>query len=395
MKNKLLRIFLFILLLIPFNIKAEAFEIMSQNVILVNLNNNEIIYEKNKDQIIKVASMQKVMTTITAIEHIDNLDSTVTIDEGMFASLDNDLLTLGLYAGETPTYRDLLYGTMLLSAADAAYTLGVKIAGSEEAFVEMMNETAKKIGLKNSVFKNTTGLDAEGQYSTVEDIYILFKYALNNNTFKEIISKEDYLTSDSQFYFDGPIHNAKHYEMPYFLGGKTGFTEEAGLCLVSTAEYNGISYILVTAGADYNYKNQNYYDQKTIYDYYMTNFNFMDAIKKKDIITTIKTEYDDKVDLLAPRDVSLYISNSISLNDLDIEYVGEEVLERGVKKGDKLGTYYIKYAETVLYEEDIMSPVDVTFKLRTVHKIIIGVILFLILAFVFLRRKRRYRRRRA
>ena len=112
--------------------------------------------------------------------------------------------------------RDLLYGTMLLSAADAAYTLGVKIAGSEEAFVEMMSETAKKIGLKNSVFKNTTGLDAEGQYSTVEDIYILFKYALNNNTFKEIISKEDYLTSDSQFYFDGPIHNAKHYEMPYF-----------------------------------------------------------------------------------------------------------------------------------------------------------------------------------
>ena len=398
MKKKIIKIFLLLLLIIPFNIKADSFEIMSQNVIMVNLNNNEIIYEKNKDDIIKVASMQKVMTTITAIENIEDLDSTVTIEEGMFSGLDRDLLTLGLYAGEQVTYRDLLYGTMLWSAADCAYALGVNVAGSEEQFVELMNKTAQKIGLNNSVFKNTTGLDAEGQYSTVYDIYVLFKYALNNKTFKEIISHEDYYTSDNQHHFEGPVYNAKKYGMEYFLGGKTGFTEEAGLCLVSTASFNGIDYILVTAGADYSYKNQNYYDQKTIYDFYMENYEFKDIINKNDIVTTIKTQYDDSVDILAPRSVSLYINKSINVNDLDIEYIGEEILERGVKEGDKIGTYYIKYEDVVLYEEDLMSPITVKFKLKLVFKIIIGIVVFLFILLMIVRqrnlRKRRRRRRR-
>ena len=399
MKKKIIKIFLLLLLIIPFNIKADSFEIMSQNVIMVNLNNNEIIYEKNKDDIIKVASMQKVMTTITAIENIEDLDSTVTIEEGMFSGLDRDLLTLGLYAGEQVTYRDLLYGTMLWSAADCAYALGVNVGGSEEQFVELMNKTAQKIGLNNSVFKNTTGLDAEGQYSTVYDIYVLFKYALNNKTFKEIISHEDYYTSDNQHHFEGPVYNAKNkFDMQYFLGGKTGFTEEAGLCLVSTASFNGIDYILVTAGADYSYENQNYYDQKTIYDFYMENYEFKDIINKNDIVTTIKTQYDDSVDILAPRSVSLYINKSINVNDLDIEYIGEEILERGVKEGDKIGTYYIKYEDVVLYEEDLMSPITVKFKLKLVFKIIIGIVLFLFILLMIVRqrnlRKRRRRRRR-
>ena len=228
--KKVFKLLILLILLIPFQINADVFDIDSQKVILLNLTNNETLYEKGKDDIIKVASMQKVMTALVAIEKIEDLDEKIVIQNGMFSSLDSDLAIAGFYPGETLTYNDLLYATLLKSGADAAYALGIYVAGSEEKYVEIMNEKAKELGLKNTAFKNTTGLDAEGQYSTVSDIAILFKYALNNKDFKRIVSTENYTTTDGAFIFHGPIDAAKKRGMNYFLGGKTGYTEEAGLC---------------------------------------------------------------------------------------------------------------------------------------------------------------------
>lgn len=394
--KKYIYILLFVLFFIPFSVKADVPEIESKNAILLNLTNNEVLYEKGKDEVIKVASLQKIMTALVAIEKIDNLDETYTIAPGMFNSLDSDLLVVGLKAYDTVTYNDLLYCTLLKSGADCAYSLAMAVSNSEEEYVKLMNNKAKELGLKNTVFKNSTGLDLEGQQSTVNEISILFKYALNNKDFKRIVTTPEY-TIGGKYQFEGPRKKASSFGADYIQGGKTGFTEGAGLCLASYASYENVDYIFVTAGADYNKKNQNFLDHKTMYDYYTTNYSLKTILKKKDVIAEIKTIYNEPVTIKASRDVVLYINNSIFNNDLKIEYDGNKVLKRNIKKGDKIGKYTIKYKDIVLYEEDVLSPVSVNFKLSKTLIIILFVIVSSMIIHLLLRpirRKIKKRRKR-
>ena len=267
--KQLRKILILIILFLPFNIYAlsdDDISINSKNAIVINLNNNEIIYEKNKDEVINVASMQKIMTTLVGVESIDNEDESFVIPVGMFSSLDPEVMIVGFESGDNVTYKDLLYGTMLKSGADAAYAIAVKVSGSEDAYVSLMNDKASKLGLTNTYFKNTTGMDEDGQHSSVNDIAILFKYALNNKKFKEIVTTEKYTTTNGDFDIKGPIVVAKKYDMPYFLGGKTGYTDLAGKCLASFGEQDGVKFLVVTANANPSVdENINYLDQKVIY----------------------------------------------------------------------------------------------------------------------------------
>lgn len=398
--KKFLNLLFILFLLIPISIKAEAIDINSTNAVMINLNNNEIIYEKGKDDVIKIASMQKVMTGIIAIEKIDNLDEEIVLPEGIFDDIDPDLAVVGFSSGDRVTYKDLLYATLLKSGGDAAYALGMEVSGSEEEYVKLMNDKIKELGLKNTVYKNTTGLDDPEQHSSVYDMAIVLKYAMKNKTFREIVSTPEYTTHNGEYTFSGPTKKAKGMEMSYYVGGKTGFTDEAGLCLASYASYNDIDYILVTAGANQDLKDQNFIDQKTLFDYFMNNFSFQKIVKKGDKIKTIKTMYDDEVELNASRDVTLYLNNSVFQKDIKHIYEGKETLNRDIKRGDKIGKYIVKYNDTILYEEEVLSPITVTFKLKTTYKIAILVLVGLLILHLIIkdvrriRRKRRRRRRR-
>ena len=391
------KIIILILLFIPFDIyayaKTEDIDINSKNAIVINLNNNDIIYEKSKDEVINVASMQKIMTTLVGIESLDNLDETFVIPDGMFSSLDPELMMVGFESGDKVSYEDLLYGTMLKSGADAAYALSVKVAGSEEAYIKLMNDKAKKLGLENTYFKNTTGLDAEGQYSTVNDIAVLFKYALNNKNFKKIISTEKYTTSNGDYDITGPIYAAHKLDMPYFLGGKTGYTDYAGKCLASYGEKDGVKFLIVTALADPSIDNVNYLDHKKIYEYFINNYSFETVVKKDQVIDTIYTTYDEEVNLTPTKNIKLYINNDTIIKDLKVYYKGKNELDKDIKKGDKIGEYIIEYDGEIIYKEDALSPIDVRFRLKTIHKIIIGIVIFLILYNVLKKKKRRRKKK--
>ena len=384
---------LLFLLLLPLKVTAAVPEIDSKNAVLLNLTNNEIIYEKDKDTVVKVASLQKIMTALVAIEKVEDLNSTFEVTPGLFNSLDSDLMVLGLRSGDVVTYNDLLYCTLLKSGADCAYSLAIGVSGSEEEYLKLMNNKAKELGLNNTSFKNSTGLDAEGQQSTVNEMAILLKYALNNKDFKRIISTPNYNVL-SRYNIDGPVSKAKSMGLDYFLGGKTGYTEEAGLCLASYASYNDVDYLLVTAGADYGKKNQNFIDQKTIYDYFTTNYSFNTLVHKGDIITTIKTIYNEKIEIKAKKDVVMYLNNSIFNSDLDIEYDGIKVLNRKNNKGDKIGTYTIKYKDKVLYQEDVLNPIKVHFRLSKKLLIVFLVIDMSILIHIIIRHIKRKNRRK-
>ncbi len=350
---RITKVLLFLILLLFSNkVYALDINIQSKNAVLYNLTTNEILYEKNKDEKVSVASLQKIMTVIVAIEKIDDYSKKVIIKQDDFKDLDSDLAVIGFKDNEELTYDDLLYGTILKSGADAAYKLALSISGSEEEYVKLMNEKALKIGLRNTNFKNVIGLDQENQYSSANDMYILLKYALMNNKFKEVFTKSSYTTSDSMFSFNGPKVKAKKLDLNYFNGGKTGYTNNAGLCLASYSLFNSNAFILITLGAPSESKNQNYLDQKEIYDYFKNNYSNKLILKKNTYITDIKY-YNKKIKIYSDKNVYLFLNNYITNDDIYIKYKGKTKVNRKTNFNNKVGTYYVMNNKKILYKKDI------------------------------------------
>ncbi|MDD7738793.1 MAG: D-alanyl-D-alanine carboxypeptidase [Fusicatenibacter sp.] len=230
---------------------------------LVRRDDMAVLMDLAGEERIYPASMTKIMTAILAIEKLQNLDETITVPEEIFASLtEQGASVAGFYPYEKVTVRSLLYGVLLPSGADACLTLAQKISGSEEEFVKLMNDKAAELGMSGTQFANCTGLHQEEHYSTCQDIAKLMNYSLQNDTFRTVISSSKYTTealsghaegitvystmfgkfNDNQF--STTLDNGAVIE-----GGKTGYTDEAGLCLASFAKYSEKEYILVTAGA--------------------------------------------------------------------------------------------------------------------------------------------------
>ena len=173
-------LFLCIFLFSFMNVKALSFDISSKNAILYNLDEDTILYEKNSEEEVPIASLTKIMTSIIAIENITNIDEEITLTYDDFKGLiEADASVAGFYVGENVTYRDLLYALLLPSGADAAQALTRLVGEGRDNFVQMMNDKAKELGLEHTNFVNETGLDADNHYSTVKDVATIFKYAIN------------------------------------------------------------------------------------------------------------------------------------------------------------------------------------------------------------------------
>lgn len=247
--------------------------LVSDYALLVNLTTNEVIYEKNAHQRTYPASLTKMMTVLVGIEHMKK--ETVTIDVDYNALAIEGAAIAGFYNGEVVSYEDLLYGTMLPSGADAALMLAKVVAGSEEAFVALMNEKAKQLGMNDTHFTNVVGLHDDNHYSTAWDLAMLEKVALYNETFREIFSAKSYTTeSASRLTFTSRMFD--RMKSPSFnggevLGGKTGYTEEAALCLASYATDGENEYLLVTTHANGNPYTPQYHvlDALEAYDYFL------------------------------------------------------------------------------------------------------------------------------
>lgn len=396
--NKKIFYFFFIIILLTFigitSVQADTLDdVSSKNIILINLNEDKVIYEKNSEQKVNIASLTKMMTTIVAIENIDDLNKEVIISSGVINNLEYDLSVAGFEIGEVVTYYDLLYGTLLKSGADATNTLAVNISGSISNFVQLMNDKAKELGMKNTSFANTIGIEAEGHYSTAKDMSLLLKYALKNEIFKKVFTTEHYISSNNNHDMYGPLKYFKGLDMNYVLGGKTGYTEIAGLCLASVATYKDVDYLLVTIGADYEDRKQHFLDQKKIYEYVFNNYEYKRIISKEEKILTLKTIYDEQYDVYSDENVDIYLNKNVNKDDLSYDYEGIKVLNDKIKEGDSLGKYYIKNGDEILYSINILSPVTVSITLKYFIKhniIIIGLVIVIVILLIvlFMNKKR-------
>lgn len=231
----------------------------SSNAILVNLDKNEVLLDKNSEEIIYPASLTKMMTILVAIEHIDNLQERIVLPREIFDDLYQENASMaGFLPNEELTLEDLLYGSMLPSGAEATIGLTEYIAGSEQAFVKLMNDKAQQLEMENTNFTNTTGLHNANHYTTVKDISLFLQYALMNQEFRNVYTAQRYSIQSTNLHPEGITLTSRMFQnmsssmLPQgeIVGGKTGYTDEAGLCLASLAVVNGQEYILVTAGAE-------------------------------------------------------------------------------------------------------------------------------------------------
>ena len=215
----------------------------AKSAILIEASQNTVIYEKNADCKLPMASTTKIMTAITALEYFSS-DASMTVPneavgtEGTSASLE---------AGEVYSLHDLLIALMLQSGNDAAVTIAINVAGTVERFAVLMNRTARNMGLTSTSFKNPHGLPAEDHYTTARELAIITSHALKSKPLADIVATQRAkICSDS-----GKVRQFRNHNKLLMLyeganGVKTGYTKASGRCLVSSATKNGQTLIAVT-----------------------------------------------------------------------------------------------------------------------------------------------------
>ena len=390
MKKILSLIIIFILFISKIN--ALELNISSESAILYNLDSGEVLYEKNSDEVRQIASLTKIMTALVTIENVDNLDKQVILTKEDFAGLiEANAVQAGFTNGEVVTYKDLLFALLLPSGADAAKAIARNVGGSEENFINKMNEKAKELNLKNTKFSTVIGLDDKNNYSTAKEVSIIFKEALKNKTFKEIITTKEYQTSDGKLTFKSTIQsNAKRYEIdiPYVLGGKTGTTNGAGLCLATIAKANDVNYMLVTLGALYDKKApHNIEDAKIVYDYFIENYSNKIIVDKDKSFKKIKVKYSnvEEINLYPNKSITKYLENNYNKDDIKLIYNGKKELTPLNKKEEKLGTLKIYYQDKLIDTQNIILNENISFNIISFIKeeiVIISIVLILLILII-------------
>lgn len=359
--KKLIFILIIVITLFNINVYALDLDINSRNAIMYDISEDKLLYEKNSNEKVSIASLTKIMTCVVALENINNLDDTVKLTYKDFEGLlEANASQAGFKMGEVVTYRDLLYGLMLPSGADAAQALVNNISSSKDEYIKLMNDKALELKLNNTHFSNATGLDDDNNYSTVEDIYKLFKYALSNEEFKTIVTTKTYTTSDGLLTVKSTTKkfiDKFDIEVDYIKGSKTGTTDNAGFCLASFANFDNQDFILVTTGAEYSKTSPNHlYDAKKIYEYFQNNYKYQVIVPKKTKLIELDTKYakNKTVTFYNDKDLYKYLEKDINKDDIKIKYSGVDLITLKMDKGTKLGKVDVYYKDKVIDSIDII-----------------------------------------
>lgn len=325
-------LFLFFIIF-PFYVSA----ISASSYIVMDMDSGRVLEGKNIDKVSLIASTTKILTAITAIENA-NLEDIVKIDESILKSYGS-----GIYVqeGEELVLDDLLYGLMLRSGNDAALAIASYVGGNKDNFVYMMNELAVNIGMKNSTFVNPSGLeesDGKANYSTVYDMAILTKYAMNNSDYRRITNTKEITIKSSYKVYKWYNKNKLLTSYDYCTGGKTGFTKKAKRTLVTTASKNNMNLIVVTFNDGNDFE-----DHKNLYEKYFNNY---ERVKVLDMNTYYGEDIELRNDFYLVKKDNDIVDTKVNIfsNDKNISgsIVGKiEIILNGEVLGSR-NLYYVK-----------------------------------------------------
>ena len=425
--KKIFSIFLIVIILIStFSVGASAsfnslLETESDIVLLVNTDSETVIFDKNADKRSAPASLTKIVTCMLVLENCPDLSVEITCKReclnGLYAM---NAATAGIVTGETLSIKNLLYCLMLPSAADAANILADYVGGSIDNFVVMMNDFVAKLGCKDTKFVNAHGLDTDPNgYTTANDLYKITKYALQNPTFKEITSTSRYDIAPTEKYpYTRYLHNTNKMMNPgipdYYhksvSGVKTGTTEKAGRCVITTASQDGYNYMLIVMGApQYDIDNDNveenvaFTESKKIYNWAFENIELTKITNTTDVVTVVDVKYNSKVDhlrLLPAEELSALVPLGTESGSLIIRPVADvtpTVVKAPIKKGDVIGKAEILYGEDIVATVDLVAAEDVDLNIfllilgtiknifsTTIFKILFAIAAVLIIIYILL-----------
>jgi serine-type D-Ala-D-Ala carboxypeptidase (penicillin-binding protein 5/6) len=232
-----------LILLFPFSVFSA--EITADSYLLVEKDTFAIVAGKDYHRPLPPASTTKVMTTILALERLDEQETIVPTSKVLSIPASK----LSLLPGRAYKATDLIKGAMVESANDAAYSLSVAVAGSEERFAEMMNEKAREIGARDTHFVNSSGLYVPDHRTSAYDLALIFRYALEDKRFEEIIGTKYFLFNRGNGEVKYMNHNRLLFCFEPSIGGKTGFTRVSRHCYVGAFEKQGTTYILSILGS--------------------------------------------------------------------------------------------------------------------------------------------------
>lgn len=350
-----------------FPIKASAYEVTGVTItakagMLVSMDTGEILYSNNIDTKVYPASITKIMTAVLMIENDKfDPDGTLAMTQDVLDRISGTGSSVSnLKAGEVITQQDLLYMVLMSSFGDAAYLAADYYEGGNDAFVAKMNAKAKELGLENTNYANPIGLHDEMNYTTVRDIYKLTTYALENELFAEVCSTARYTlkatnmspqrTLSTTIFLQDTTTN---YYYQYAKGVKTGYTDEAGRCLVSTASYNGYNYMCILMGCPVEEgRRYEFLESAELYRWAFNNFSFREIANSGEPVCEIHVDLSMDTDFVA-----LYFEKpfvSILPNDADDSTIvvntklNSQSVDAPVKKGDVLGEAEIVFAENVI-----------------------------------------------
>ncbi len=285
----------------------------AEAAILMDFNTDTILYSKNIHEQLYPASTTKMMTALLTIENT-SMDEIVTFSHEAIHNVDSDSSRIGIDVGEQLTVEQCLYGLMLGSANEVAYALAEHVAGSLDAFVDMMNERAAALGCNNTHFINANGLPNEDHYTCAYDLALIAKECYRNEAFANISGTRNYTIPATNIQSEERIMDNHHlmvqgfrYEYNGFIGGKTGYTKDARQTLVSCAERNGMRLICVIMKEE---SPDQFIDTQKLFDYGFDGFQILN-VKANETRYTLDSSTFFKTDL----DIMGSSKQALDLND--------------------------------------------------------------------------------
>lgn len=334
-------------------VSAEAGYTSAKAMCVMEGNSGRVLYTKNASQQLPMASTTKIMTAITALEHCQDLDTRFEISPRAVGVSGTSIY---LRKGEMLSLRELLYGLMLVSGNDASVAIGEHVSGSVEAFVELMNETAQNIGATNSHFDNTHGLDSKTHYTTAKDLALITSYALKNDTFRTIVSTKN-TKIDSEAGKTRYLKNKNKLlnSLDGCVGVKTGFTDDAGRCLVSAAERDNMRLVCVVLNCGPMFEESSALIEKGFNEYTMIDvtcdYSFNPMIPVFDgRKSTVRVGTQGKF---------VYPFKKAELKDITYIYDLPKQLVCPIVKDTEVGNVQVYFGNNLLFKEKIVTMEDI------------------------------------
>ena len=340
------------------------FTVNAQYCMLSNMDTGEILYSKNADERLYPASITKLMTALVVCQNVDDLNKTVTIDGDLLESLlGTDSSLSYIVKDEVLSIDQLLHYLLITSGNDTALVLAKYVGGTVDRFIEMMNETAAKLGMNSTHFDNPHGLPDDNHYTTVNDIHKLATAAFAVEKIKTICGYSRYQMPATNLHGERTLSTTNFlidktttYFYKYCTGGKTGYTESAGRCIVSTAEKEGMHYLSIVMNADPKYTDANgnrrrieFTDTARLFEWAFNNFSYKTVIDENEYLGDIDVGLsweDSNIQLFAGESLTALLPNEADKSsiEVDLKFIDGKKVDAPIEKGETIAVANVYYA---------------------------------------------------